>query len=184
MKLNKQYFMIFILSLILGGCGVNKLPEMRTKAKDPFKEMMIQYRLRADVALMMAKWAEKDFPDAAQALKESRSKALSIELGLDAYSERQANRFQSFQNFVSRDMSQLIRQVEGQGKAQDPEFQSLKGQFQRLDHKLVLMKREYLTLARDFNEQTKKFPHSLYNKWKHNLQPLPEIGVLAQKTGN
>lgn len=184
MLVRKHYLAILILSLLVGGCGLNQLPELHSKAKDPFKELMIQYRLRADVALMMAKWAEDEFPEEAKALSDSRSKALSVELGLETYDERQANRFQSFQNFLSRDMAQLVRAVETKGQTSDGKFQALKGNFDRLDKKVVLLKREYLTVAKDFNETKKRFPHSLYNKWKHKLQPLPEIGVLATKTGN
>ncbi len=183
MKRHSQYLILLTMSLLLGGCGWNTLPEMRSEAQAPFNELMTQYRLRADVVLMLARWAEKEFPEASKSLNESRSQALSIELGFNTYDERQVHRFQSFQNFVSRDMAQLIRQVESKGQGADPDFQSLKGQFQRLDQKLILMKRKYLTLARDFNQQTKKFPHSIYNKWKHHLQPLPEVGIVAQKTG-
>lgn len=183
MKSRVLELVFFALVLTLAGCGLNDLPEMRTQARAPFKELMIHYRLRSDVAIKLARMVEKQYPDLARAVQESQSKAMSVELSLDNFDERQANRFQSFQNFLSRDVAQLISKVESQGKGKSFEFQSLKGQFERLDGRVLLLKREYLKIANSYNQTSQKFPHSLYNRWKHHLEPLPEIGVLAKTTG-
>ncbi|MCB0408353.1 MAG: LemA family protein [Bdellovibrionales bacterium] len=175
-------------SFILFGvsCGYKDLPNLKEQAGAPFKELMIQYRLRADIAYNIAQIfkGEVSLRPEVDAVLASRSKALSIQLSLEMFNERDNNRFQSYQNFLGRDCEFLIRKAQNLSKQKiSPVFFSQRDQWERVNQKLVRLKRDYLKVAKSFNTKKQEFPYSLYNKLKFGYQPLPDIGDLATANG-
>ncbi len=176
---------LLVCSMVIG-CGYKDLPKMRAGAQSPFEQMMIPYRLRSDVAYQMAELA-KNYPQLAtevEAMQESRSTALSVELNLEKFDERQANRFQSYQNFLSRDVSHFTSKAqEINAFSSQQEYLSLVSQYNRVGQRLVQLKRDYLVVAEKFNEQKEKFPYWVYNRIQYQFAPLPDIGAVAASGG-
>lgn len=178
--------LITSLSFFVSACGYNDLPEMKIEASKPFEELLIQYRLKSDIAYMISEKTKNydDLKPIVKKIQKARSSVLAIQLNLNQYDDRQANRFQSFQNFLSRDVSLLIQKSQLISQLRtDQEFLSLRNQWNRLGQNLVLKKREYLQMATSFNSKKQSFPHSIYNKYVHKLDRLPIVGQLASPQG-
>lgn len=177
---------VIITMNALLGCGYSELPKMRSEAQSPFDKMMLHYRLRADVAYQMAEKlkSQKELVQETAAVLESRSKALSVELSIDKFDDRQAHRFESYQNFLSRDVNRMVTKAQTiKGLSTQQDFLAMVSQYDRVSQQLVQMKREYLKQAETFNQKMEQFPYWVYNRLKYHYTAMPDIGVVAKEGG-
>lgn len=182
MSLNSRWLRLVLCGLIfaLAGCGFRELPGLKAHADAAFKEVMLQYRLRADLVPHFLKLIEgrkeSTWLKLSEDLKRAHGNAIGVDMGLDKMDERQANRMASFQYQLSRELENMKTAMESDGKIkQNGEYASLKEQLQRAEVRIASARQRYMAEGPTFNQRIAKGVGKWANKWLYKFEPAPVL---------
>lgn len=161
-------------------CGYKKLPGMKGAAETSLRNVMIQYRLRADIVPHLAKLIEgkkeSNWKTLHQELLTAHGNALGVDLPLNQMNEKQMNRLASYQSQLSTVITTALTTMEADPSLKkNPEFQSLKEQFHRADTNVASARQDYISKAPAFNLKLNKVPEKWFNAFLYKLEPLPDL---------
>jgi len=170
------------LALVFGftGCGYKELPGLKEKAEGSFREMLVQYRLRADLVPHFLKLVEDRKEPQWQALsKEVRNaylQAVGMDMPLSQYNEKQINRLQSFQYRLSSELVKMKNAMDNDPKvSKAAEYLSLKTQLETAEARIAGARQKYMADGPTFNAKLTKTPEKWFNNWFYKFEPLPVL---------
>ncbi len=174
--------LLVVLSLLLtfSGCGYKELPGMKEKAEASFTEMLLQYRLRADIVPHFLKLVEDRKEPAWTTLvtevRETYVSAAAMHMPISQYDEKQMNRLQSFQFRLSTELVKMRSAMDRDPKlAKSPEYASLKEQLDRAEQRVATSRQAYMAAGPQYNAKLVKVPEKWFNNWLYKFQPLPVL---------
>ncbi len=182
MNANFKWFRLVLagLMIFLGGCGFRELPGLKQRADDSLKEVMLQYRLRADLVPHFLKLIENRKEPAWVKLRDEVGKAhgnaIGADVALDKLDERQMNRMASFQYQLSTQLVNLKRAFDADPKLKaNGEYASLKGQLERAEVRIASARQRYMAEGPLFNTRLTKGIEKWANKWFYKFEPVPAL---------
>lgn len=176
----RTLFLSLSLSLFFSGCGYKELPGMKEKAETSFTEMLLQYRLRADIVPHFLKLVEdRKEPTWVSLVKEVREayvSAAAMHVPISQYNEKQMNRLQSFQYRLSSELVKLKGAMDKDPQlAKSGEYASLKEQLDRAEQRIATARQAYMADGPAYNSKLVKVPEKWFNRWIYKFQPLPVL---------
>lgn len=170
------------LALIFGfgGCGYKELPGLKEKAEASFREMLMQYRLRADLVPHFLKLVENrqdaGWPALSKEVRNAYVQAVGMDMPLSQYNEKQINRLQSFQYRLSSELVKMKNAMEADAKvSRDAEYLSLKTQLETAEARIAGARQKYMADGPGFNSRLTKLPEKWFNGWFYKFEPLPVL---------
>lgn len=143
-----------------------------------YRELLLQYRLRADIVPHLLKLVEGQKESTWVSLvKEVRGACVSaaaMHVAISQYNEKQMNRLQSFQYRLSSELVKLKSAMDHDPQlAKSGEYASLKEQLDRAEQRIATARQAYMADGPAYNSKLAKTPRKWFNQWIYKFQPLP-----------
>lgn len=174
----KARYIILAMGLALSGCGFKELPSMKQQVQESFREMQVQYRLRADLVPHFIKVVEghREFSGLVQELKASHLNAISMDMPIEKYDKKQMNRLVSFQSQLSGNLGRFITQITNDSRlSKNGEYLSLKEQLERYETRIHTAREIYDGKSVAFNQRLDEVPSKWINNFYYKFTPAPAL---------
>jgi LemA protein len=155
--------LISVASLLLSGCGYNKLQVQDEQVKSAWSEVVNQYQRRADLIPNLVNTV-KGFAAQEQAVlvgvTEARAKATQIQVNAD--DPKSLEQFQAAQSEVSSALSRLMVVVERYPELKsDQNFRDLQAQLEGTENRITVARNRFIQTVQDYNITVRSFPTNL-----------------------
>ena len=157
---------IFLLSLLLTGCGYNTFQTTDEQIKASWAEVLNQYQRRADLIpnlVNTVKGYAAHEKDVLLGVTEARAKVGSIQATPELINDPAAfAKFQSAQGELSSALSRLLMVTENypQLKA-DQNFRDLQAQLEGTENRVTVARNRYIKAVQEYNVAVRSFPSNL-----------------------
>jgi LemA protein len=164
--MNMRLMLIVALSMLLGGCGYNKLQGMDEGVKGAWSEVVNQYQRRADLIpnlVNSVKGYAAHEKDVLTQVTEARAKVSSMQITPEVLNDEAAfSKFQAAQGELSGALSRLIAVSENypQLKA-DGLFKDLMAQLEGTENRITVARGRYVDAVQAYNTTVRQFPVNL-----------------------
>lgn len=154
---------LLLLTLLLGGCGINNVPTFDEEVKAAWAQVENQYQRRADLVPNLVATV-KGF--AAQEEKvltevvEARSRVAQMQLPADITSNPEAfKQFQQNQAVLSGALSRLLLVVERYPELKSNQnFLTLQAQLEGTENRIAVARRDYIQAVQRYNTELRTIP--------------------------
>jgi LemA protein len=173
-----KWVILLGLGLVLNGCGYKELPGMKEQTQSALKNVMLQYRLRADIVPGIIKLLDQrsQYQKLLAEIKTAHGNAIGIDIPIQQLDERQMNRLASFQSQLSSQIARAIQILDADKQiAANPEYQSIKNQLAAADGRVAAARQQYLSEAPKFNARLSKKPEKWFNAFLYKFEPFPQL---------
>jgi len=157
---------IFLLTLLLSGCGYNTFQTTDEQIKASWAEVLNQYQRRADLIpnlVNTVKGYAAHEKDVLLGVTEARAKVGSIQATPELINDPAAfAKFQSAQGELSSALSRLLMVTENypQLKA-DQNFRDLQAQLEGTENRVTVARNRYIKAVQEYNVAVRSFPSNL-----------------------
>ena len=153
---------------------------MKDEGQKSLKNVMIQYRLRADLVPHLAKLIEArkeaEMKQLHQELVIDHGNALGVDLPLEKLDAKQMNRLASYQAQLSTTLVIAMKAMSADKTiSQSAEYLSLKEQLVRAETRVAGARQDYLAKAPIFNVKLSTVPEKWFNAFLYKLESLPDL---------
>ncbi len=154
---------ILVLSLWLGGCGVNNIPTYEEQAKANWSNVLNQYQRRADLIpnlIETVKGFAKQEREVLTEVVEARGKATSFQIPKDILTNPDSfQKFQQLQNSLTGALSRLIAVSERYPDLKSSQnFLTLQTQLEGTENRIAIARRDYIEAVKLYNTELKTIP--------------------------
>ena len=157
---------IFILTLLLSGCGYNTFQTTDEQIKASWAEVLNQYQRRTDLIPNLVNTV-KGFAAQEQAVllgvTEARARVGSIQATPELINDAQAfAKFQAAQGQLSSALSRLLVVSENYPQLKsDANFRDLQAQLEGTENRITVARNRYIKAVQEYNVTVRSFPSNL-----------------------
>ena len=153
-------------TLLLSGCGYNRLQAADEQVKAAWAEVLNQYQRRADLVPNLVETVKAFAAQEQQVLlsvTEARARATSIQATPDLINDPKAfAQFQQAQAELSSALSRLMVVVERYPELKsDANFRDLQAQLEGTENRITVARNRYIAAVQDYNVTVRRFPTNL-----------------------
>ncbi len=157
---------LFIFSMIAGGCGYNTLQQTDEQIKAGWAEVVNQYQRRADLIPNLVETVKGFAAQEKEVLlgvTNARSKVGSIQATPELVNDPQAfARFAQAQGELSSALSRLLVVSENYPQLKsDANFRDLQAQLEGTENRITVARKRYIDAVREYNVVVRSFPSNL-----------------------
>jgi LemA protein len=164
-----RFGVLVLLSVLLTGCGYNRLQQQDEQVTGAWSEVLNQYQRRADLVPSLvntvkgAVAAEKDILDS---VVEARARATSIQATPELVNNPQAfQQWQAAQGELSSALSRLMVVVERYPDLKSISgFDDLRAQLEGTENRITVARKRYIDAVQTYNVTVRSFPTNLTAK--------------------
>jgi LemA protein len=164
-----RFGVLVLLSVLLTGCGYNRLQQQDEQVTAAWSEVLNQYQRRADLVPNLvntvkgAVAAEKDILDS---VVEARARATSIQATPELVNNPQAfQQWQAAQGELSSALSRLMVVVERYPDLKSISgFTDLRAQLEGTENRITVARKRYIDAVQTYNVTVRSFPSNLTAK--------------------
>ncbi len=154
------------MTLVLSGCGYNRLQTTDEQIKAAWAEVVNQYQRRADLIPNLVNTVKGFAAQEQQVLlgvTNARSKVGSIQATPELINDPQAfTRFQQAQGELSSALSRLMVVVERYPNLKsDQNFRDLQAQLEGTENRITVARNRYIKAVQEYNVVVRQFPTNL-----------------------
>ena len=152
-----------LLSLVLGGCGINNVPTLQERAKAAWGEVQNQYQRRADLIPNLVEtvkgYAQQEREVLTQVM-EARAKASSVKVDASTVTDpAKFKEFQDAQNQLSGALGRLLVTVERYPDLKSNQnFLALQSQLEGTENRIAVARRDYIQTVQAYNTEVRTIP--------------------------
>jgi LemA protein len=168
---------VLLLTVVLSGCGYNRLQQTDEQIKAAWSEVLNQYQRRADLVpnlVATVKGAVQAEKGILESVVNARAKVGSIQATPELINDPQAfQKWQAAQGELSSALSRLMVVVE-----RYPELKSIAGytdlqaQLEGTENRITVARNRYIAAVKDYNLVVRQFPSNLTAKvFGFNVKP-------------
>ena len=154
---------LLAVSVLLTGCGYNKIQVQDEGTKTQWAEVLNQYQRRADLIPNLVKTVEGFAAQEKAVLigvTEARAKATQIKV--DANDAASLAKFQQSQGELSSALSRLMAISENYPQLKSNEnFMALQTQLEGTENRITVARNRYISAVNDYNVTVRSFPVNL-----------------------
>ena len=157
---------IFLLTLLLSGCGYNTFQTTDEQIKASWAEVLNQYQRRADLIPNLVNTV-KGYAAQEQAVllgvTEARAKVGSIQATPELINDAQAfAKFQAAQGQLTSALSRLLVVSENYPQLKsDANFRDLQAQLEGTENRITVARNRYIKAVQEYNVTVRSFPSNL-----------------------
>jgi LemA protein len=155
-----------IATILLSGCGYNRLQTTDEQIKSSWAEVLNQYQRRADLIPNLVNTVKGFAAQEQQVLlgvTNARAKVGSIQATPELLNDPSAfNRFQQAQGELSSALSRLMVVVERYPELKsDQNFRDLQAQLEGTENRITVARNRYIKAVQEYNVVVRSFPSNL-----------------------
>ncbi len=157
---------IFLLTLLLSGCGYNTFQATDEQIKASWAEVLNQYQRRADLIPNLVNTV-KGYAAQEQAVllgvTEARARVGSIQATPELINDAQAfAKFQAAQSQLTSALSRLLVVAENYPQLKsDANFRDLQAQLEGTENRITVARNRYIKAVQEYNITVRSFPSNL-----------------------
>ena len=153
-------------TLLLSGCGYNRLQAADEQVKAAWAEVLNQYQRRADLVPNLVETVKAFAAQEQQVLlsvTEARARATSIQATPDLINDPEAfAQFQQAQAELSSALSRLMVVVERYPELKsDANFRDLQAQLEGTENRIAVARMRYIKAVQEYNTLVRSFPTNI-----------------------
>ncbi len=157
---------IFLLTLLLSGCGYNTFQTNDEQIKASWAEVLNQYQRRADLIpnlVNTVKGYAAQEKEVLLGVTEARAKVGSIQATPELINDPQAfARFQAAQGELTQALSRLLAVTENYPQLKsDRNFRDLQAQLEGTENRVTVARNRYIKAVQAYNVAVRSFPSNL-----------------------
>ncbi len=178
---------LFIVSLIVSGCGFNTIPTAEEQAKASWSEVLNQYQRRADLIPNLVETV-KGFATQEKSVLvevvEARAKATQVQVPADILSNPDAFKtFQENQAAITGSLGRLLAVAEAYPDLKSNQnFLALQSQLEGTENRIAVARRDYIESVRVYNTSLKTLPSAIWAwLWWTGNRPYETFTVAEDK---
>ena len=158
-----RVILLLVLSMLLSGCGYNRIQAKDEAVKAGWSEVLNQYKRRADLIPNLVNTVKGYAAHEQQvltAVTQARAKVGQVDVNADDAAS--LAQFQAAQGELSSALSRLLVVSENypQLKA-DASFLNLQTQLEGTENRITVARGRYIQLVQDYNTYIRSFPQNL-----------------------
>ena len=158
-----RVILLLVLSMLLSGCGYNRIQSKDEAVKAGWSEVLNQYKRRADLIPNLVNTVKGYAAHEQQvltAVTQARAKVGQVDVNADDAAS--LAQFQAAQGELSSALSRLLVVSENypQLKA-DASFLNLQTQLEGTENRITVARGRYIQLVQDYNTYIRSFPQNL-----------------------
>jgi LemA protein len=160
--------LMVVLALLLGGCGINTIPELDEKAKAGWAQVENQYQRRADLVPNLVAtvkgYAEQE-RDVLIAVTEARAKVGQIRVDENLVNDQERLRaFDQAQGELGSALSRLMVVVERYPDLKSNQnFLTLQSQLEGTENRIAVARKDYIEAVQAYNTELRTFPGRIWH---------------------
>ena len=154
---------VFLLGLLLSGCGINTIPTYDEQAKAKWSDVLNQYQRRADLIPNLVEtvkgYAQQE-RSVLEAVTNARARATSIQVTADTIKDPETfKKFQEAQAQLSGALGRLLAVSESYPDLKSNQnFLALQSQLEGTENRIAVARRDYIEAVRLYNTELRTFP--------------------------
>lgn len=178
---------LFVMSLIVTGCGFNTIPTAEEQAKAAWSEVLNQYQRRADLIpnlVETVKGFATQEKEVLEGVVEARAKATQVQVPSDILSNPEAFKtFQENQSAITGSLGRLLAVAEAYPDLKSNQnFLALQSQLEGTENRIAVARRDYIEAVRVYNTSLKTLPSSIWAwLWWTGNSPYETFTVTEDK---
>lgn len=178
---------LFLMSLIVTGCGFNTIPTAEEQAKAAWSEVLNQYQRRADLIpnlVETVKGFATQEKEVLEGVVEARAKATQVQVPSDILSNPEAFKtFQENQSVITGSLGRLLAVAEAYPDLKSNQnFLALQSQLEGTENRIAVARRDYIEAVRVYNTSLKTLPSSIWAwLWWTGNSPYETFTVTEDK---
>ncbi|MGY2291749.1 LemA family protein [Pseudomonas sp. SDO528_S397] len=172
---------LVLISTVLGGCGINRLPTLDEQAKAAWAQVQNQYQRRADLIpnlVEVVKGYATHEQDTLTAVVEARAKATSIQVDASTLDNpEKLKQFQQAQDGLSGALNRLMVVSEQYPDLKaNQNFLALQSQLEGTENRISVARRDFIQAVQAYNTEIRTFPGRLWHSVMYSdLQIRPNF---------
>ncbi|HIM03453.1 MAG TPA: LemA family protein [Myxococcales bacterium] len=178
---------IAVSALVLGGCGIQSIPQSLNSLDASAAEVTNQYKRRADLIpnlVSTVKGYASHEQETLTGVIEARAKATSMTIDPSNASAEQIQQFQAAQGGLSQALGRLMVVSERYPDLKaDRNFRELQAQLEGTENRITIARQRHIEAIRQFNDLVTVPPTSLTNSlfYHHEKKPQWALDAAEQK---
>jgi LemA protein len=170
---------LILVSTVLSGCGINKIPTLDEQAKAAWAQVQNQYQRRADLIpnlVEVVKGYAAHEQDTLTAVIEARAKATSIQVDASTLDNpEKLKQFQQAQDQLSGALSRLMVVSERYPDLKaNQNFLALQSQLEGTENRIAVARRDFILAVQKYNTEIRTFPGRLWHSVMYSDLPIRE----------
>ena len=168
---------LLLISSVLSGCGINKIPTLDEQVKAAWAQVQNQYQRRADLIpnlVEVVKGYAAHEQDTLTAVIEARAKATSIQVDASTLDNpEKLKQFQQAQEGLSGALSRLMVVSERYPDLKaNQNFLALQSQLEGTENRISVARRDFIAAVQAFNTEIRTFPGRLWHSVMYSDLPV------------
>jgi LemA protein len=161
--------LVLVSTLLLSGCGYNRLQTSDEQIKASWAEVLNQYQRRADLVPNLVNTVKGYAAQEQRVLlgvTEARSRVGAIQATPELINDEAAfKKFQAAQGELSSALSRLLVVAESYPQLKsDANFRDLQAQLEGTENRIAVARNRYIKAVQDYNGLVRRFPSNLTAK--------------------
>jgi LemA protein len=161
--------LVLVSTLLLSGCGYNRLQTSDEQIKASWAEVLSQYQRRADLVPNLVNTVKGYAAQEQRVLlgvTEARSRVGAIQATPELINDEAAfKKFQAAQGELSSALSRLLVVAESYPQLKsDANFRDLQAQLEGTENRIAVARNRYIKAVQDYNGLVRRFPSNLTAK--------------------
>ncbi len=155
-----------VTSLMLSGCGYNKLQQQDEQIKASWSEVLNQYQRRADLVPNLVNTVKGYAAQEEKVLTEvtnARARVGQVQISADSFNDASAlKQFSAAQGELSSALSRLLVVSENYPQLKsDTLFRDLQAQLEGTENRITVARNRYIQAVQAYNTTVRSFPSNL-----------------------
>lgn len=168
---------LILVSTVLSGCVINKIPTLDEQAKAAWAQVQNQYQRRADLIpnlVEVVKGYAAHEQDTLTAVIEARAKATSIQVDASTLDNpEKLKQFQQAQDGLSGALSRLMVVSERYPDLKaNQNFLALQSQLEGTENRIAVARRDFIQAVQAYNTEIRTFPGRLWHSVMYSDLPV------------
>jgi LemA protein len=172
-------FLVLLLATVLGGCGVQSIPQSKNNVDAAWAEVQNQYQRRADLVpnlVQVVKGYATHEQETLTAVIEARAKATQVTISPDQLTPESMRQFEQAQGALSQTLGRLMVVAERYPELKANEnFRDLQVQLEGTENRIAIARRRFIEAVQEFNNLITVPPTSFTNSLLYHEAKKPQF---------
>jgi LemA protein len=173
-----------LAAALLGGCGVQSIPQSENAVSASWAEVENQYQRRADLVpnlVATVKGYASHERETLEAVVNARAKATQVQLSVDQLTPENLKKFEAAQGELRSALGRLLAVAENYPQLKANEnFRDLQAQLEGTENRITIARRRYIDSVQSFNNLVTVPPTSWTNGLLYHKQPKAQFTATTE----
>lgn len=177
---------VLTLLFLLGGCGIQSIPQAENDLEAKWAEVQNQYKRRSDLVpnlVQTVKGYAAHEKETLQAVIDARAKATQTQINADQLDAQTLQKYQQAQGQLGQALGRLMVVAERYPELKaNQNFLALQSQLEGTENRISIARRRYIESVQSYNNLITVFPTSLTNTIFFKKEKRPQFDISPQES--